>query len=56
MMPTGLLRRDIEQGAMIEIIKDYVPPPRPIHAVYPRERQSVPKLTSFVDFLVEKLP
>ena len=55
MMPTDLLRQDIEQGTLVEIMQDYVPPPRPIQAVYPRERQSVPKLTSFVDFLVERL-
>ena len=55
MMPTDLLRQDIEQGTLVEIMQDYVPPPRPIHAVYPRERQSVPKLTSFVEFLVERL-
>jgi DNA-binding transcriptional LysR family regulator len=55
MMPRDLLRQDIEQGTLVEIMRDHVAPPRPIHAVYPRERQSVPKLTSFVDFLVEQL-
>lgn len=55
MMPKELLRPDIEAGRLIELMKDHVPPPRPIHAVYPKERQLAPKLTSFVDFLVERL-
>jgi DNA-binding transcriptional LysR family regulator len=55
MMPKELLRPDIEAGRLIELMKDYLPPARPIHAIYPKARQSVPKLTSFVDFLVEKL-
>lgn len=55
MMPKELLRPDMEAGRLIELMKKYVPPARPIHAVYPKERQLAPKLTSFVDFLVEKL-
>lgn len=55
MMPRELLRPDIEAGRLIELMKDHVPPARPIHAVYPKARQSLPKLTSFVEFLVEKL-
>ena len=55
MMPKELLRPDIEAGRLIELMKEYVPPARPIHAVYPKERQLAPKLTSFVDFLVKKL-
>ncbi|MGH8728995.1 MAG: hypothetical protein ACREV9_12775 [Burkholderiales bacterium] len=45
----------MEAGRLIELMKKHVPPARPIHAIYPKERQLAPKLTSFVDFLVEKL-
>lgn len=55
MMPKELLRTDIESGRLVELMQAYLPPSRPIHAVYPRERQLAPKLTSFVDFLVRKL-
>lgn len=55
MMPRELVRPDIEAGRLIELMKKYVPPARPIHAVYGRGRQSLPKLTAFVDFLVERL-
>ena len=55
MMPKELVRLDIEAGRLVELLKEYAPPARPIYAVYPRERQLTPKLTSFVDFLVKKL-
>lgn len=55
MMPRELLSPDIESGRLVELLTKYTPPPRPIHAVYAKERQSSPKLSSFVDFLVEKL-
>lgn len=55
MMPKELLKPDIEAGRLVELMKEYVPPARPINAVYPRERQRAQKLTSFVDFLVDTL-
>jgi len=55
MMPKELLRQDIEAGRLVELMNDHVPPARPIHAVYPKERQLAPKLTSFVNFLLEQL-
>lgn len=55
MMPKELLRPDIEAGRLVELLPKHVPPARPIHAVYPRERQLTPKLTSFVEFLMERL-
>lgn len=55
MMPRELLRTDIEAGRLVELLKEYAPPPRPIHAVYPKSRQSVPKLTSFMDYLIQTL-
>ena len=55
MMPKELLKADIASGRLIELMKDHLPPSRPIHAVYPKERQLAPKLTSFVDFLIKKL-
>jgi len=55
MMPKELLKADIASGRLVELMQDYLPASRPIHAVYPRERQLAPKLTSFVDFLLRKL-
>ncbi|MFD1123258.1 LysR family transcriptional regulator [Methylophilus flavus] len=50
--PRALLKADIEAGRLIELLPDYTPTARPIHAVYPRNRQSQPKLTTFVDYLI----
>lgn len=55
MMPRELMRNDIEGGRLIELMKEHTPTARPIYAVYPKERQLAPKLTSFVDFLIKKL-
>lgn len=51
MMPKELMKKDIESGRLVELMHDYLPPARPIYAVYPSERQLAPKLTSFVEFL-----
>ena len=50
--PRALLKADIEGGRLTELLPHYTPPARPIHAVYPRNRQSQPKLTTFVDYLI----
>jgi DNA-binding transcriptional LysR family regulator len=55
MMPRILLKSDLKDGRLIELLKDHLPSPRPIYAVYPKERQRTPKLTSFVEFLVAGL-
>lgn len=54
LQPRALLQDDIASGRLIEILTDYAPKPRPVYAVYPSERQLAPKLSSFVDFLVQK--
>ncbi len=47
-----LLAEDVEAGRLVPILEDYLPAPRPIHLVYPRDRQATPKLTTFVEFIV----
>ncbi len=54
MMPRGLIQEDIKNGHLVEVLKDFIPPARPIHAVYARELQHLSKLSSFVDFLTKK--
>lgn len=55
MMNKELLKPEIQVGKLIELMQDYGPPTRPIHAVYPQSRQTTPKLTTFVDFLIKSL-
>lgn len=55
MMPKELLKPDIASGRLVELMKSHVPAPRPIYAVYARDRQTVPKVSSFVDFVSDEL-
>jgi len=49
-----ILRPDIEAGRLVPLLQSYLPAPRPMHLLYSRDRQATPKLTTFVDFLLER--
>ncbi|KAB8054667.1 LysR family transcriptional regulator [Janthinobacterium rivuli] len=49
-----LMAGDIAAGRLVPLLADYVPAPRPMHLVYARDRQPTPKLTTFIDFLLER--
>lgn len=49
-----LLADDIAAGRLVPLLHDYVPAPRLMHLLYPRDRQPTPKLTTFIDFLLER--
>ncbi|MDC8759017.1 LysR family transcriptional regulator [Janthinobacterium fluminis] len=49
-----LLAQDIAAGRLVPLLEQYVPTPRPMHLVYPRDRQATPKLTTFIDFMLER--
>ncbi|NVE01457.1 LysR family transcriptional regulator [Massilia sp. BJB1822] len=49
-----MLADDVARGRLVPILRDYWPAPRPMHLVYQRDRQSTPKLASFVEFVVER--
>lgn len=49
-----LLHEDIVAGRLVPLLQEYLPPPRPIHLVYPRDRQPTLKLTTFIDFMLER--
>lgn len=49
-----LLAQDIAAKRLVPVLKDYVPAARPMHLVYPRDRLATPKLTSFIDFMLER--
>lgn len=53
--PKLLLEQDIQNGTLVEILQALRPPPRPVNAIYPKERQTTPKLASFVDYLMTHL-
>ncbi|WP_377701671.1 LysR family transcriptional regulator [Pseudoduganella sp. UC29_71] len=49
-----LLAQDIAAGRLVPLLHDYVPAARPMHLVYSRDRQPTPKLTTFIDFMLER--
>ncbi|UTH74937.1 LysR family transcriptional regulator [Chromobacterium sp. IIBBL 290-4] len=50
-----LLMEDVAAGRLVSLLEGYLPPPKPMHLIYPADRQPLPKLRVFVDFIVEKL-
>ncbi|WP_025873080.1 LysR family transcriptional regulator [Methylobacillus glycogenes] len=51
LIPRNLVEEDIKAKKLIEILPSYLPDSMPINAVYPKSRQTSPKLKSFVNFL-----
>ncbi|QGZ39372.1 DNA-binding transcriptional LysR family regulator [Pseudoduganella flava] len=49
-----ILADDIAAGRLVPLLRNYLPSPRPMHLVYSRDRRATPKLTTFVDFLLER--
>jgi DNA-binding transcriptional LysR family regulator len=54
MQAEALLANDVAAGRLVPVLAGYLPPPRAMHLVYPRDRQATPKLTTFVDFVMER--
>ncbi|MFD4839103.1 LysR family transcriptional regulator [Achromobacter sp. NPDC058515] len=54
LQPELLLADDVRAGRLIPILQPYWPAPRPITLLYPKDRQALPKLTTFVDFVVAR--
>ncbi|PXX37866.1 LysR family transcriptional regulator [Undibacterium pigrum] len=47
-----LLASEVAAGRLVPLMEDYVPAPRPMHLLYPRDRQPTPKLSTFIDFML----
>lgn len=52
MQPEVLLADDVMAGELVEILKNFWPAPRPMNLLYSRDRQAVPKLTTFIEFML----
>ena len=53
-LPVWLVARDIESGALVEVLSDHLSPDSDIFTLYPSARHLSPKVRRFVDFLVER--
>ncbi|MFZ6653739.1 LysR family transcriptional regulator [Undibacterium sp. TJN19] len=49
-----LLASEVAAGRLVPLLDDYVPAPRPMHLLYPRDRQPTPKLLTFIDFMLQR--
>ncbi|MBN3753550.1 LysR family transcriptional regulator [Paraburkholderia sp. Tr-20389] len=54
LQPEALLVSEIERGELVSVLEDYLPEGAPVHLIYPRDRQPTPKLTTFIDFVIER--
>jgi len=53
-LPNFLVAADIESGALVPVLQDYVRQDGGIYAVYPHARYLPPKIRVFIDFLAER--
>jgi DNA-binding transcriptional LysR family regulator len=49
-----MLADELSSGALVPILQDYLPTPRPVHLLYPRDRQQTPKVRTFVEFVISR--
>ncbi|WP_175870634.1 LysR family transcriptional regulator [Burkholderia sp. BCC0397] len=54
MLPSMLIREDIRDARLIEIMPDFAAPERSMNLLYLQERQKSPKLRSFTEFVVDR--
>jgi len=55
LLPTYMVGQDLRKGLLQAVLKDYIPSPLEIHAVYPHRKHLSAKVRTFVDFLHERL-
>ncbi|MFZ6776000.1 LysR family transcriptional regulator [Undibacterium sp. Ji83W] len=49
-----LLASEVAAGHLVPLMEAYVPAPRPMHLLYPRDRQPTPKLSTFIEFMLDR--
>lgn len=54
MQPRVLLAADVAAGRLVPVLEAALPPPMPLHLVFLQGRQQLPKMRSFIDFMVER--
>uniref|UniRef100_UPI000366520C LysR family transcriptional regulator n=1 Tax=Paraburkholderia caledonica TaxID=134536 RepID=UPI000366520C len=54
LLPSMLIREDIRDKRLIEILPDFAAPERSMSLLYLQERQRSPKLRGFIEFVVER--
>jgi DNA-binding transcriptional LysR family regulator len=55
LQPEALLAREMASGELVPVLDDFLPDGAPVHLIYPRDRRATLKLTSFIDFVIDRL-
>jgi DNA-binding transcriptional LysR family regulator len=53
-LPGFLVGSDVQSGALVSVLEEFLPRDSAVHAVYPHARHLSPKVRAFVDFLAER--
>jgi DNA-binding transcriptional LysR family regulator len=51
--PRYRLQRDLDEGTLVEVLARFPPPPTPLSALYPQNRQLSPRVRVFIDWVVK---
>ncbi|WP_430962607.1 LysR substrate-binding domain-containing protein [Pseudomonas putida] len=52
LQPYELVRKDLEEGRLVEVLPEYPSPSRPMSLLFVKDRQMTPKVRSFIEFAV----
>jgi len=51
--PRYHLQRHVDDGTLVEVLPDFPPPPTPLAALYPQNRQLSPRVRVFIDWVAK---
>jgi DNA-binding transcriptional LysR family regulator len=52
MQPAALLADDVAAGRLVEVLAEFLRPPRPVNLVYLRDRRAPAKVVRFIEFMM----
>lgn len=55
-LPVMMVRSDLQQGRLVEVLPDWQPRPGIVHAVFPSRRGLLPAVRELIDFLAAEFP
>lgn len=55
MLPQSMLSELIHQNKLFPILQDFLPPAREVHLLYKSDKQQLPKLKMFIEFITDSM-
>jgi DNA-binding transcriptional LysR family regulator len=56
LQPEVLVAQDLATGTLVQVLQAYAPKPHPVHIVYRQDLRPLPKLTRFIEHLLQHVP